>query len=47
MIAGSDMAKGSASSLTEIASVSLMRASRARLVGSDKAAKVRSSVEAE
>ena len=42
MIAGRDMAKGLASSLTEIASVSLMRASRARRVGSDRAAKVRS-----
>ena len=42
MIAGSDMAKGLASSLTEIASVSLIRASSALRVGSDKAAKVRS-----
>ena len=40
--AGKDMAKGSASSLTEMASVSLIRASRARRVGSAKAAKVRS-----
>ncbi len=44
MIAGSDMAKGSARSLTEMASVSLMRASSARRVGSARAAKVRSSV---
>lgn len=43
MIAGRDMAKGLASSLTEMASVSLMRASKARRVGSDRAAKVRSS----
>ena len=44
MIAGSDMAKGLASSLTLIASLSLRRASSARRVGSASAAKVRSSV---
>jgi len=43
MIAGSDMAKGLASSLTETLSVSLRRASKARRVGSASAAKVRSS----
>ncbi len=42
MIAGSDMAKGLASSLTDILSVWLKRASRARRVGSASAAKVRS-----
>jgi len=44
MIAGSDMAKGLASSLTLTASLSLRRASSARRVGSASAAKVRSSV---
>lgn len=43
MIAGSDIANGFASSLTEMAWVSLMRARSARRVGSDRAAKVRSS----
>lgn len=47
MIAGSDMANGLASSLMEMASVSLIRASNARRVGSAKAAKVRSSAEGE
>lgn len=47
MIAGSDMAKGLASSLTEMASDSLMRASRARRVGSESAAKVRSRSESD
>ena len=42
MIAGSDMANGSASSLTESASRSESRASSARRVGSASAAKVRS-----
>lgn len=42
--AGSDMAKGLASSLTEMLSVSLSRASKARRVGSASAAKVRSRV---
>ena len=45
MTAGSDMANGLASSLTERASFSLNRASSARRVGSARAAKVRSSVE--
>lgn len=40
--AGSDMAKGCASSLTESASRSASRASSARRVGSARAAKVRS-----
>ena len=40
--AGSDMANGAASSLTERLSAALSRASSARRVGSDKAAKVRS-----
>jgi len=40
--AGSDMAKGWASSLTEALSVLLKRASKARRVGSASAAKVRS-----
>ncbi len=40
--AGSDMANGLASSLTEMLSVSLKRASMARRVGSASAAKVRS-----
>jgi len=43
MIAGSDMAKGLASSLTLMASRSLRLASSARRVGSARAAKVRSS----
>ena len=43
MTAGSDMANGLASSLTEMLSVSLRRASKARRVGSANAAKVRSS----
>jgi hypothetical protein len=42
MIAGSDMGNGSASSLTERACASSSRASSARLVGSARAAKVRS-----
>jgi hypothetical protein len=41
--AGSDMANGSASALTERASVWLSRASKARRVGSASAAKMRSS----
>jgi hypothetical protein len=41
--AGSDIEKGCASSLTEIASRSVRRASSARRVGSESAAKVRSS----
>ena len=41
--AGSDMANGLASSLTDTLSVSLRRASKARRVGSASAAKVRSS----
>ena len=45
MTAGSDMANGLASSLTERASFSLNRASSARRVGSARAAKVRSRVE--
>ena len=44
MIAGSDMANGSASSLTESASRPESRASSARRVGSDSAAKVRSRI---
>jgi hypothetical protein len=43
MIAGNDMANGLASSLTERPSLSLNRASSARRVGSERAAKVRSS----
>ena len=43
MIAGSDTGKGLASSLTETPSSSSSRASRARRVGSARAAKVRSS----
>jgi hypothetical protein len=42
MTAGSDIAKGCASSLTESASSDESRASNARLVGSARAAKVRS-----
>ena len=42
MIAGSDIANGSASALTESASRSESRASSARRVGSASAAKVRS-----
>ncbi len=42
MTAGSDIANGLASSLTETLSVSLKRASSARRVGSANAAKVRS-----
>ena len=45
--AGSDIENGLASSLIETASVSLKRASKARRVGSAKAAKVRSSVAVE
>jgi len=44
MIAGSDIANGRASSLTEMPSCLPSRASSARRVGSDSAAKVRSSV---
>jgi hypothetical protein len=44
MIAGSDMANGAASSLTEIVSRSESRASSARRVGSASAAKVRSRI---
>ena len=44
MMAGSDIANGCASSLTERLSFSIRRASMARLVGSERAAKVRSSV---
>lgn len=44
MIAGSDIANGRASSLTDRLSLSTSRARRARRVGSDSAAKVRSSV---
>jgi len=40
--AGNDIVNGLASSLTDIASVSLKRASKARRVGSARAAKVRS-----
>jgi hypothetical protein len=43
MIAGSDTGKGRASSLTETRGSSTMRASKARRVGSESAAKVRSS----
>jgi hypothetical protein len=43
MIAGSDIANGWASSLTEMLSFSTSRASKARRVGSERAAKVRSS----
>lgn len=43
MIAGSDIANGSANWLTEIASRSLRRSRIARRVGSDSALKVRSS----
>jgi hypothetical protein len=43
MIAGSDIAKGFASSLTENVSRPVSRASSARRVGSANAAKVRSS----
>ncbi len=42
MIAGSDIAKGCASSLTESVSRTDSRATSARLVGSASAAKVRS-----
>jgi hypothetical protein len=44
--AGSDMANGCASSLTDRLSLSLSRASSARRVGSESAANVRSSVAA-
>ncbi len=44
MIAGSDIVNGLASSLTETASVSLRRVSKARRVGSASAVKVRSRV---
>ncbi len=43
MMAGSETGKGRANSLTVIPSSSSRRASRARRVGSDRAAKVRSS----
>ena len=43
MTAGSDIENGRANSLTDRFSLSLSRASRARRVGSDSAAKVRSS----
>jgi hypothetical protein len=43
MIAGSDIANGCASSLTDRLACPPSRASRARLVGSERAAKVRSS----
>jgi hypothetical protein len=43
MIAGSDIANGFARSLTETVSSASSRASRARRVGSDSAANVRSS----
>jgi hypothetical protein len=42
MTAGSDIANGLASSLTEMSSASLSRASKARRVGSASAEKVRS-----
>lgn len=42
MIAGNDIGKGWASSLTETPSFSTSRASNARRVGSESAAKVRS-----
>ncbi len=44
MIAGSDIANGWANSLTDTLSCSPSRASKARRVGSESAAKVRSSV---
>ena len=44
MIAGSDIAKGCASSLTDRLASPSSRASSARRVGSESAAKVRSSV---
>ena len=44
MTAGSDIANGAASSLTDTLSWSPRRARSARRVGSDKAAKVRSRV---
>jgi hypothetical protein len=44
MIAGSDIGNGWASSLTERLSFSTSRANSARRVGSERAAKVRSSV---
>jgi len=43
MTAGSDIAKGSAKALTDSASLSDSRASKARRVGSARAEKVRSS----
>ena len=43
MIAGSEIAKGFASSLTDRSALPLSRASKARRVGSASAAKVRSS----
>jgi hypothetical protein len=43
MIAGSDTANGSASALTERSGSDASRMTSARRVGSDKAAKVRSS----
>ncbi len=43
MTAGSDIANGSASALTDRLSLSFSRASSARRVGSDSAANVRSS----
>ena len=45
MMAGSDIEKGSASSLTDRLLFALNRASRARRVGSARAANVRSSTE--
>jgi hypothetical protein len=45
MIAGSDIENGFASSLMDRLSASLSRASSARRVGSDSAAKVRSSLD--
>ena len=44
MIAGNDIAKGCASALTDRLSLSSSRANNARLVGSESAAKVRSSL---
>jgi hypothetical protein len=44
MTAGSDMENGSASALTDSPSCSTSRASSARRVGSERAAKVRFSV---
>jgi hypothetical protein len=44
MIAGSDMSNGAASSLTDRSGTAASRVTSARRVGSDSAAKVRSSV---